>query len=90
MNTVQYSTDSVYSTAVYSTVVYSVISCSLSVNQWTDNYRQINMDWDIFIFRISTLLLGALHLSQAFSQGKLLIKEWFKSLFLKIFYHGRN
>ena len=46
---------------------------SVSLNQWPDNYRQINMDWDISIFRTTILLLGALHLTQAFSQGKIWI-----------------
>ena len=61
---------------LYCTVqLYSVYSpCfvlyhAVSANQWTDNYRQINMDWDIFIFRFATIVFGALHFTMAFSQG---------------------
>ena len=63
--TVQYST--------VCTVVQSlfVLYHAVSANQWTDNYRQINMDWDIFIFRFATIVFGALHLTMAFAQGNI-------------------
>ena len=59
---------------LYSTIVQCVQSLfvlyhAVSANQWTDNYRQINMDWDIFIFRFATIVFGALHFTMAFSQG---------------------
>merc|ERR1712227_671515 len=41
-----------------------------------NNYRQINMDWDIFIIKYTTLLLGALHLTQAFSQDGVLLSKY--------------